>query len=189
MGRHKAAGNYHAATLIAHRYSSASQPDTGGRTNRQIRELQNRFRLRGDRGGTADWRTYAQSWRDSWNCHRGQSTPTAKCPYISEISGDTASLVGKCAWTDGEDDIFTEWSTTFPISKGSSRGSQKFTGGSGKFSGMSVLRAPEGPRIRCGCRSRFTAPTATKQTDFSGTVVLRSHEAGLRAFWGLAEER
>jgi hypothetical protein len=61
---------------------------------------------------------------------------TANCPYISEINGDTASLVGKCAWTDGEDDIFTEWSTTFPISKGVSDGSQKFTGGSGKFSGI-----------------------------------------------------
>jgi hypothetical protein len=26
---------------------------------------------------------------------------TANCPYISEVSGDTVSLVGKCAWTDG----------------------------------------------------------------------------------------
>lgn len=38
---------------------------------------------------------------------------TANCPYISEVSGDTVSLVGKCAWTDGEDDIFTDWNTTF----------------------------------------------------------------------------
>ena len=39
---------------------------------------------------------------------------TANCPYISEVSGDTVSLVGKCAWTDGEDDIFTEWHTSQP---------------------------------------------------------------------------
>ena len=43
---------------------------------------------------------------------------TANCPYISEVSGDTVSLVGKCAWTDGEDDIFTDWNTTFLASKG-----------------------------------------------------------------------
>ena len=61
---------------------------------------------------------------------------TANCPYISEISGDTVSLVGKCAWTDGEDDIFTEWHTTFPASKGVADGAQTFTGGSGKFSGI-----------------------------------------------------
>jgi hypothetical protein len=61
---------------------------------------------------------------------------TANCPYISEISGDTISLVGKCAWTDGEDDIFTEWHTTFPASKGVADGAQTFTGGSGKFSGI-----------------------------------------------------
>ena len=28
---------------------------------------------------------------------------TAKCPYISEIDGDTVTLKGECAWTDGED--------------------------------------------------------------------------------------
>ena len=61
---------------------------------------------------------------------------TANCPYISEISGETISLVGKCAWTDGEDDIFTEWHTTFPASKGIADGAQTFTGGSGKFSGI-----------------------------------------------------
>jgi hypothetical protein len=61
---------------------------------------------------------------------------TANCPYISEISGDTVSLVGKCAWTDGEDDIFTEWHTTFAISQGGGDGAQTFTGGSGKFSGI-----------------------------------------------------
>jgi hypothetical protein len=61
---------------------------------------------------------------------------TANCPYISEFSGDTVSLVGKCAWTDGEDDIFTEWQTTFPASKGVADGAQTFTGGSGKFSGI-----------------------------------------------------
>jgi hypothetical protein len=61
---------------------------------------------------------------------------TANCPYISEVSGDTVSLVGKCAWTDGEDDIFTEWKGTISISKGGGDGSQTFTGGSGKFSGI-----------------------------------------------------
>jgi hypothetical protein len=61
---------------------------------------------------------------------------TANCPYISEVSGDIVSLVGKCAWTDGEDDIFTEWHTTFPASKGVADGAQTFTGGSGKFSGI-----------------------------------------------------
>ncbi len=61
---------------------------------------------------------------------------TANCPYISEISGDTISLVGKCAWTDGEDDIFTDFHTTFPASKGVADGAQTFTGGSGKFSGI-----------------------------------------------------
>jgi hypothetical protein len=61
---------------------------------------------------------------------------TANCPYISEVSGDTVSLVGKCAWTDGEDDIFTEWHTTFPASLGVADGAQTFTGGSGKFSGI-----------------------------------------------------
>jgi len=61
---------------------------------------------------------------------------TANCPYISEVSGDTVSLVGKCAWTDGEDDIFTEWRTTFPASLGVADGAQSFTGGSGKFSGI-----------------------------------------------------
>jgi hypothetical protein len=61
---------------------------------------------------------------------------TANCPYISEVSGDTVSLVGKCAWTDGEDDIFTDWNTTFLGSKGLANGAQTFTGGSGKFSGI-----------------------------------------------------
>ena len=61
---------------------------------------------------------------------------TANCPYISEVSGDTVSLVGKCAWTDGEDDIFTDWNTTFLASKGLANGAQTFTGGSGKFSGI-----------------------------------------------------
>src|ERR1700726_595331 len=61
---------------------------------------------------------------------------TANCPYISEISGDTVTLVGKCAWTDGEDDIFTDWNTTFLASKGLANGAQTFTGGSGKFSGI-----------------------------------------------------
>ena len=61
---------------------------------------------------------------------------TANCPYISEISGDTISLVGKCAWTDGEDDIFTEFHTTFPANKGVADGAQTFTGGSGKSSGI-----------------------------------------------------
>ena len=61
---------------------------------------------------------------------------TANCPYISEVSGDALSLVGKCAWTDGEDDIFTEWHTTFAISQGGGDGAQTFTGGSGKFSGI-----------------------------------------------------
>jgi hypothetical protein len=45
------------------------------------------------------------------------------------------SLVGKCAWTDGEDDIFTDWNTTFSVGKPAS-GVQNFTGGSGKFSGI-----------------------------------------------------
>ena len=61
---------------------------------------------------------------------------TANCPYISEVSGDTVSLVGKCAWTDGDDDIFTDWNTTFLASKGIANGAQTFTGGSGKFSGI-----------------------------------------------------
>jgi hypothetical protein len=61
---------------------------------------------------------------------------TANCPYISEVSGDTVSLVGKCAWTDGEDHIFTDWNTTFLASKGLANGAQTFTGGSGKFSGI-----------------------------------------------------
>ncbi len=61
---------------------------------------------------------------------------SANCPYISEFSGDTVSLVGKCAWTDGEDDIFTDFHTTFPASKGVADGVQTFTGGSGKFSGI-----------------------------------------------------
>ena len=56
---------------------------------------------------------------------------TANCPYISEVSGDTVSLVGNCAWTDGEDDIFTEWHTTFPASKGVADGPQTFTGAYG----------------------------------------------------------
>ena len=60
---------------------------------------------------------------------------TANCPYISEVSGDTVSLVGKCAWTDGEDDIFTDWNTTFSVGK-PANGTQNFTGGSGKFSGI-----------------------------------------------------
>ena len=33
---------------------------------------------------------------------------TANCPYVSEINGDMVSLAGRCVWTDGEDDIFTE---------------------------------------------------------------------------------
>ena len=61
---------------------------------------------------------------------------TAKCPYISEIDGDTVTLKGECAWTDGEDNIFTEWSTKFSATKGDSDGAQTFTGGSGKFSGI-----------------------------------------------------
>ena len=61
---------------------------------------------------------------------------TANCPYISEVSGDTVSLVGKCAWTDGEDDIFTDWNSTFLASKGLANGAQTFTGGSGKFGGI-----------------------------------------------------
>ena len=62
---------------------------------------------------------------------------TANCPCISEISGDTVSLVGKCAWTDGEDDIFLGGTATrFPASKGVADGAQTFTGGSGKFSGI-----------------------------------------------------
>ena len=73
-----------------------------------------------------------------WHCHRGKPTPikTAKCPYISEIDGDTVTLKGECAWTDGEDNIFTEWSTKFSATKGDSDGAQTFTGGSGKFSGI-----------------------------------------------------
>jgi hypothetical protein len=59
---------------------------------------------------------------------------TANCPYVSEINGDTISLAGRCAWTDGEDDIFTEWNTTFSLTKGAPNGPQNFTGGSGKFS-------------------------------------------------------
>ena len=54
---------------------------------------------------------------------------TAKCPYISEIDGDTVTLKGECAWTDGEDNIFTEWSTKFSATKGDSDGAQTFTGG------------------------------------------------------------
>jgi hypothetical protein len=61
---------------------------------------------------------------------------TAKCPYIGEIDGDSVTLKGECAWTDGEDNIFTEWSTKFSATKGDSDGAQTFTGGSGKFSGI-----------------------------------------------------
>jgi len=61
---------------------------------------------------------------------------TANCPYISEIDGDMVTLKGECAWTDGQDDIFTEWNTKFSATKGDSDGAQTFTGGSGKFSGI-----------------------------------------------------
>ena len=61
---------------------------------------------------------------------------TADCPYISEIDGDTVKLIGECAWTDGTDNIFTEWHTTFSATKGAATGTQNFTGGSGKFKGI-----------------------------------------------------
>jgi hypothetical protein len=61
---------------------------------------------------------------------------TANCPYISDIDGDTVTLRGECAWTDGQDNIFTEWNTKFSASKGTSDGAQTFIGGSGKFNGI-----------------------------------------------------
>jgi hypothetical protein len=61
---------------------------------------------------------------------------TANCPYISDIDGDTVTLRGECAWTDGQDNIFTEWNTKFSASKGVSDGAQTFIGGSGKFNGI-----------------------------------------------------
>src|SRR5215472_13208780 len=61
---------------------------------------------------------------------------TANCPYISEVDGDTVTLRGECAWTDGQDNIFTEWNAKFSASKGVSDGAQTFIGGSGKFNGI-----------------------------------------------------
>jgi len=62
---------------------------------------------------------------------------TATCPYISEIDGDMITLKGECAWTDGLDNIFTDFSTKFSLTKGESDGEQTITGGSGKFSDIS----------------------------------------------------
>ena len=61
---------------------------------------------------------------------------TANCPYVSYIDGDTITLRGECAWTDGQDNIFTEFNTKFSASKGVSDGVQNFIGGSGKFNGI-----------------------------------------------------
>jgi hypothetical protein len=74
-GHHRKAGDYHAGTFIRYRSSSAHHSDVGGRTNGQIWELQNSFRLQGDRASTADWRTNAESRGGIRDCYGGQSTP------------------------------------------------------------------------------------------------------------------
>ena len=62
---------------------------------------------------------------------------TAMCPYITETTGDTVVLNGRCAWSDRDGDrIFTEWTGKGSLAAGSQAGSQTITGGSGKFKGI-----------------------------------------------------
>jgi len=68
----------------------------------------------------------------------------SKCPYISEQSGDTVSVNGRCAWSDADgDQIFSEWSVKCSVSTGSCQGPQTFTGGSGKFRDIRGSNPPQ----------------------------------------------
>src|SRR5438270_524457 len=54
---------------------------------------------------------------------------TAMCPYITETTGDTVVLSGRCAWSDMDGDrIFTEWTGTGSLASGSQAATQNING-------------------------------------------------------------